>query len=393
MNVSTGDSRVSGAVIVGAYQSKYSKTPDTTALHLLINSVAESIEGIGVEPQSVDGLAVSSFQLPPDNVVTVAEQLGLELSWAYQAVQGGAGPLIGVISAAEAITQGRVSIAVCAAADAFHVESHMGLFEQFNSGMRDYLVPYGFGGTNGLFALVERQHRYLFGTTREQLGKLAVTQRRHAQLNPNALLVDDLTLEDYLSARLIADPIRLFDCVMPCSGADVVVLMGRDRAEGLGLPGVELLSGEQRHNSRPMDAISLTTGAATFAEELFARAGIRRSGLDFVQLYDDYPIMEVIQLEDLGFAPKGQGGRFVEEHDLSIGGELPINTGGGQLSCGQAGAAGGMIGLLEAVEQLLGRAGERQIPQASYGLVSGFGMVGYGKGLSSVAAILGGPRS
>lgn len=361
-------------------------------LHLLLHSVADSLEEVGIEPQSVDGLAVSSYQLAPDNVVTVAEQLGLELSWAHQGVHGGAGALVGVIAAAEAITQGRVSTAVCAAADTFDVESHMGLFERFNSGMRDYLVPYGFGGTNGLFALVEQQHRHLFGTTREQLGKLAVTQRRHAQLNPNALLVDDLTLDDYLSAKLVADPIRLFDCVMPCSGADVLVLMERDHAASLGLPGVALLSGEQRHNSRPMDGLSLTTGAAAFTVELFARAGVRHSDLDFLQLYDDYPIMEVIQLEDLGFASKGQGGRFVEEHDLSILGDLPINTGGGQLSCGQAGAAGGMIGAYEAVVQLLGQAGERQIPELRHGLVSGFGMVGYGKGLSSAAAILERPR-
>lgn len=207
-------------------------------------------------------------------------------------------------------------------------------------------------------------------------------------MNPNALLKDDLEMRDYLSARVIADPIRLYDCVLPCSGADVVVLTDRQTAANLGVRGVRVLAGEQKHNYRPFDIPPLATGAQVFSDRLFEVAETPRSAIDFVQLYDDYPIMEVIQLEDLGFAPKGTGGRFVERHDLSPSGDFPINTGGGQLSCGQAGASGGMIGVFEAVTQLLGRAGDRQVPDASIGLVSGFGMVGYGKGLSSAAAIL-----
>jgi acetyl-CoA acetyltransferase len=132
----------------------------------------------------------------------------------------------------------------------------------------------------------------------------------------------------------------------------------------------------------------LRTGAERFAPQLFEDAGVTHADLDFVQLYDDYPIMEVIQLEDLGFADKGGGGPFVEATDISRQGTLPVNTGGGQLSCGQSGAGGGVIGLVEAVLQLLGRAGDRQLDSPRLGLVSGFGMVGYGKGLSSAAVIL-----
>src|SRR5699024_2926058 len=154
----------------------------------------------------VDGLAVTSFQLAPDNVVTVAEQLGLSLNWAWQGAHGGASGVVSVIEAAAAITAGRASAVVCVAGDAFDVKGHFEhLDKSFNSAMRDYLSPYPFGGTNGLFAMVEQAHRDAYGTTREALGKLAVTQRHHASLNENALLRTELTLEDYLNARIIAD--------------------------------------------------------------------------------------------------------------------------------------------------------------------------------------------
>jgi acetyl-CoA acetyltransferase len=386
--VGTGDDRLAGALIVGAHQAQYQKHPTVGALQLLVSTVAEALAKYGLRPNEVDGLGIMSFQLTPDNVVTVAEQLGLEIRWAFQSAHGGAGGVVSLVEAASAITSGRAKVIVCAGADSFDVTTHMAMLDQFNTSMRDYLAPYGFGGTNGLFALVQHEHSQRYGTTRQQLGKLAVTQRSHAQHNPNALLRSTLSLNDYLNARIIAEPIRLFDCVMPCAGADVVVLTSEEHAAARGWRGVRLLAGDQRHNYLPHEAMSLTTGAASFADSLFNYAGVGREDLDFVQLYDDYPIMELIQMEDLGFAPKGEGGRFVETHDFSIHGDLPLNTGGGQLSCGQAGASGGMIGIFEAVTQLLGRADKRQVESARLGLVSGFGMVGYGKGLSSAAAIL-----
>src|SRR5205807_1313550 len=123
-----------------------------------------------------------------DNVVTVAEQLGVTLRWAWQAAHGGASGVISVLQAAEAVTLGRADVVICAAADSFDVGSHNAMLDTFNTAMRRHLAPYGFGGANGLFALVEREHREHHGTTRKQLGKIAVSQRRHAQLNENALL-------------------------------------------------------------------------------------------------------------------------------------------------------------------------------------------------------------
>ena len=383
-----GDPYLADARIVAAYQAPYRRRPSLSPLDLLVTTIADACRDLGLVPSDVDGLAVSSFQLAPDNVVTVAEQLGLTARWAWQAGHGGAGPVVSVIQAAEAITLGRAEVVVCAAADSFTVESHNAMLAAFNTAMRRHLAPYGFGGANGLFALVEREHRHLYGTTREQLGKIAVTQRRHAQLNDNALLRSPLTVTDYLEARLIADPVRLYDCVLPCEGADVVILASHAAASRIARPGIRILAGGQRHNHLPDEVLSTTTGAASYAEALFATAGLSPRDLDFVQLYDDYPIMVAVQLEDLGFAEKGKVGAFLETADISISGDLPLNTGGGQLSCGQAGASGGMLGMFEAVTQLLGQAGARQIPSPTTGLVSGFGMVGYGRGLSSAAVVL-----
>lgn len=384
------DPALRGAVLVGAFQTAYAKHPAKEALELLTDAVAGILRGNGIPLSQLDGLAATSFQLAPDNVVTLAERLGASPAWAWQGAHGGASGVMGVIEAARAITDGRASTVVVTAGDSFDVTRHMSLMDEFNTGMRDFLAPYAFGGTNGLFALVEREHRELYGTKRTQLAKLAVTQRANAQLNPNALLRSPLTEEDYLTARLIADPIRLYDCVLPCTGADAVLLMSRDRAGELGLPGITILSGRAQNNYLPLEPLSLRTGAERFAGQLFADAQVAHDDLDFVQLYDDYPIMEIIQLEDLGFADKGKGGPFVEATDISRRGTLPVNTGGGQLSCGQSGAGGGLIGMVEAVLQMLGQAGGRQLRSPHLGLVSGFGMVGYGKGLSSAAVILSG---
>src|SRR5262249_12034926 len=150
-----------------------------------------------------------------------------------------------------------------------------------------------------LFAMVERRHRWEFGTTREQLGKLAVTQRRNAQLNDNALLRGSLTLEDYLTARLIADPLRLYDCVLPCSGGDAVVVASARRARRLRRRPLRILAGDERTNYRARDLVMLEGGWAEFSPKLFADAGFDHGDIDMLQLYDDYPIMELIQIEGL----------------------------------------------------------------------------------------------
>jgi acetyl-CoA acetyltransferase len=383
-----GNGSFDGVVLAGYGQSPYHKREQRTPLWYIAEAIRRALASARVQKAAVDGLAVTSFQMPPDNATTIAEHLGLPVRWVFQGVHGGASGIISILSAARAIQHGDADVVVCVAADAFDVAQHMDLMDRFNVSLRDYVACYGFGGANGVFALVEQRHRHEFGTTREQLGALAVTQRQHAMLNPNALLRAPLTLEDYLTARPIALPIRLYDCVLPCGGGDAVVVMSEERARSLNVPIVRILAGGQRHNHRPEDIVVLRQGWEAYREQLWTNAGLGPDAVDLVQLYDDYPIMEVIQFEDLGFCAKGDGGPWVQTHDLSIAGRPALNTGGGQLSAGQAGAAGGMIGVVEALCQLRGEAGERQVARARTALCSGFGMVAYARGLSTSAVVL-----
>jgi acetyl-CoA acetyltransferase len=324
--------------------------------------------------------------LPPDNAVTLAEQLGISVSWAYFGTAGGAGPVASVINATRAIEAGHAKTVLCLAADNYDVAGHYRLMDFFNKALISYGTPNGFGGANGLFGIVQRKHMETYGTRRDELGRIAVGQRASARRNENALLRGPMTLEDYLNSRVIADPIRLYDCVLPCAGADAVVVGALDRASAG--KGVRVLAGYEQHNHPSGEIAPLRGGWELFRDRLWADAGRGPEDMDFVQAYDDYPIMVAIQLEDHGFCRKGEVGGFLARHSFSFDGSFPLNTNGGQLSCGQAGAAGGMIGLVEAVRQLRGEAGPFQVTRPRCGLVSGYGMVGYGHGLSSSSVIL-----
>jgi acetyl-CoA acetyltransferase len=206
---------------------------------------------------------------------------------------------------------------------------------------------------------------------------------------PHALFRKPLTLDDYLNARPIADPLRLFDCVMPCAGAEGFLVMREARARELELPFARILGTIERHNAFPDDVIQVRGGWALDQGDLYAQAGCGPADIDFVEVYDDYPVISVMQLEDLGFCEKGEAGDFVRRNTFTLGGTLPLNTSGGQLSVGQAGAAGGHLGLVEAVRQLTGEALGGQVADARLGLVSGFGMINYDRGLCCGAAVLG----
>ena len=197
-----------------------------------------------------------------------------------------------------------------------------------------------------------------------------------------------LTLDEYMSARPIADPIHLFDCVMPCAGAEALLVCREDTAKSLNLPFVRILSTIERHNAFTSDPMQVRGGWALDIDELWSMAGLEKGNVDFVETYDDYPVIVMMQLEDLGFCQKGEGPDFVRSHTFTNDGNFPHNTSGGQLSVGQAGAAGGSLGLVEAMRQLMGKPFGTAVPHARTGLVSGFGMINYDRGLSSCAAIL-----
>ncbi len=197
-----------------------------------------------------------------------------------------------------------------------------------------------------------------------------------------------LTLEQYLQARVITDPIHLFDCVMPCAGADAFLVMTEDRARQLQLPWVRVLGTIERHNAFPDDPIQYRGGWAMDIDDLYGQAGVAPADVDFLQAYDDYPVINFMQIEDLGFCAKGEAPEFVRQHQFTIDGDFPFNTNGGQLSVGQAGAAGGYLGMVEALRQLTDSAGGTQVAKARVGAVSGFGMINYDRGLCTGAALL-----
>jgi acetyl-CoA acetyltransferase len=376
-----------GVCIVGAGQTPYAKRSLNSVQKLLYDAGSAALRDAGLWWDRVDGLAVTSFMLPPDNVATVAEQLGVEARFLFQGLYGGASGVIGMAHAARAIRDGACEVVVCAAADAFDVASHNETLDRFNGSVASYMSPQGFGGANGMFALHTRLYMERHGATREDFGRFCIALRSNALRNPNALFKEPLTMEAYLNARRIADPLRLYDCVLPCVGGDAIVLVSERIARTLPGPSLRILAAEEMHNSPANDVYSTPGGWDRFAERLYERAGCGSRDLHFAQLYDDYPVMCFVQLEALGLCPPGNAHNYMKETDITVDGRFPINTGGGQLSAGQAGASGGMIGVFESVTQLLGRAGERQV-RCERGLVSGYGMVAYGRGLSSSAAIL-----
>lgn len=376
-----------GVRVVGAGQCEYAKRTDKTLQRLIYEAGSAALKDAGLSWDLVDGLALTSFMLPPDNVATVAEHLGIEARFLFQGLYGGASGVIGLSHAARAIRDGACDVVLVVAADSFDVSSHNETLDRFNGSVREFMSPQGFGGANGMFALHTRLYMERHGATREDFGKFCVSLRENASLNPNALLRKPLTMSDYLNAKPIADPLRLYDCVMPCVGADAVILVSERIARKTLGPSLKILAAEEIHNYPKKDIYATPGGWEGFQDRLYERAGCRASDLDFAQLYDDYPVMCFIQLEGLGICKPGTAHEFVRKTDITVRGSFPINTGGGQLSAGQAGASGGMIGLYEGVAQLRGKAGERQV-RCKTGIVAGYGMVAYGRGLCSSAVII-----
>ncbi|MBN9885860.1 thiolase family protein [Salipiger abyssi] len=372
--------------LIGYGSSVYEKTATRSEQGYMALAARAALDSAGLSPRDIDGISVSSTTLPPDNAVTLAEHFGLSPRWTSMGNAGGAGSVINVMDAVQAVESGRASCVLCLAGAAQDTEFFKDRINRFNRSVADYLAPHGFGGMNGLFGIIMRKHMETYGTRRESLGRISVDQRANAGQNDNALLRKPMTLEEYLNAPLIADPIRLFDCVLPCAGAEALIVAPLDRAQPG--KGVRVVAAAERHNHPVGEVSPLRGGWETFREGFYDEAGFGPEDVQFIQAYDDYPIMVAVQIEDLGFCPKGEIGGFLDAHSLRWDGDLPLNTGGGQLSCGQTGGGGGMIGITEAVRQLRGEGGGRQVPGARRGLVSGYGMVGYGHGLSASAMML-----
>jgi acetyl-CoA acetyltransferase len=372
-------------VLAGAAETQYVRHPqgETTA-GLLAQAAKAALADAGLEPADVDGLGVASFSLAPDRAIDLAWRLGLSVRWLMEDAHGGAAALNMLQHARRAIEAGDAEVILLLAGDALSPADFRRLVDEHNSATRDHLAPIPAGGPNALFALLTAQHMRRNGLGRETYGRVVLAQRRWAALNPGAVYREPLTMADYLDAPVVADPLTLFDCVPIVVGADAVVVTAAERASRT--PAVEVVALAASHNPDHQGGDGLRTGLAEAAAGLWEASGVGPADVDVAAVYDDYPVMVLVQLGDLGFMRDGDLERFARE--ALEGGRLPVNTSGGQLSAGQAGAAGGMHGLVEAVRQLRGEAGERQVEGARTALVTGYGMIAYRYGACSNAAVL-----
>jgi acetyl-CoA acetyltransferase len=368
--------------------------PRTSSADYLSWALQLALEDAGLSLRDLQGqglgVTIPTAYPQPFWPEEVAEILGITPGFLLGGATGGAGAVSLVGGMAGAINSGLIDIAlVIGAAAPFS--------EQFGGGiqpgdMRDWEIPYGTMGPNSKIAMVMRRHMHEYGTTLDHLGKIAVAGRYHASLNPSAYLRKPITIQDYKDSRLVADPIRLLDCVLPANGGKAYILASPERAKKLRKPPVYIRGFGERSNPSygpRAGSDALVMGISDAGKAAMEMAGVRHSDISFLELYDDYIIVVYLQIEDLGFCAKGETA-FFERTDFTINGQLPIQTGGGMINCGQPSTAGGTLHVLEAVRQLRGEGGDRQVPEAKIGLVSGLGVLPYGKNLGCCAvAVLG----
>ena len=375
-------------VLVCPVTVPYERFSDQSAHRWLGTALRQLVQHSGLPKQVIDGVCVSSFTLGSDTAVGLMQHFQMSPRFLEHIPMGGASGVVALRRPARAVQCGDADVVACIAGDTNHRDSFKNTVSGFSRFSQDAVYPYGAAGPNGSFALLTDYYMRRYGATRADFGKLCVAQRDNALRNPHALMKKPLTLDQYLEARAIAEPIHLFDCVMPCAGAEGFLVMRKEQALALKLPFVEILSTIERHNAFPEDPVQYRGGWAMDVNELYEMAEVQTQDIDFLETYDDYPVINVLQFEDLGFCDKGAGPDFIRSHTFTIDGSFPFNTSGGQLSVGQAGAAGGYLGLVQALRQLTHSAGTTQVANASVGMVSGFGMINYDRGLCTAATIL-----
>ncbi len=370
---------------VGYGATEYSRKSEASVLWYYAEAIRQALRQTGLHKKDIRGFSTTT-QASPDYSHHAAEQLGLEVDWVLNGDYGGAGGVMSVRRAADAIEAGHVDVVVLVGGNSFDksVSNQRPLEYQ----RANYVDVYGYGGPNSLMALIQRLHMEQYGTTLEQIGKIAVSQRENALNNPQALFREPMRLHDYLNSRMISDPIRLFDCVMPCSGAECVILASDEKAKKITDKPVYLVTDAEISHYQVANMLpdKTTFGMKVVGDRIFSE--VKHEDIDLFEIYDDYPIAVMIQIEDLGYCKKGEGGKFVAAHDLTYKGDFPVNTGGGELSVGQAGLAGGFLHIVEALRQLRGEAEGHQVTKAERALVTGIGWLNYGHNLGTTAALV-----
>jgi acetyl-CoA acetyltransferase len=354
-----------------------------TSLDLLREAAALAIKDAGLQKSDIDGLLItppaedSCFMWPAQ----VAEYLNMSPAYINMVELGGASACAALTRAALGVAAGLCSHCLCLSGgiwDSQVFNSGEGKMAVMSRAEIDYELPYGPMGFNSGYALIARRHMHEFGTTPEQMAKIAVDQRQNALANPDALFNQQaMSIAEVLDSPLIVDPIHLLEIVRPCSGAAAVVISPSEAAQDMpGRPVYLLGMGEACTHNSIVYSENITVSPVKYsAARAFAMAGLKPADMDMLSLYDCYPITVIVTLEDAGFCAKGEGGSWVEDRDLTYRGPLPLNTHGGQLSFGQPSYAGGMSHVTEAVRQLRGTAGKRQIKNNGLAFVNGNGGV------------------
>jgi acetyl-CoA acetyltransferase len=376
------------AAIIGVGQSAYVRRPQPgESTHTFIrDAIVAALQDAEINASEIQGMAVTSFSLAPDTAVDLAWRLGLSLRWLLQDTNGGSSAMNMLGHALRGVETGAASPILVVAGDATGLGGYAKIAANYNIATREHLAPLGHGGPNGVYSLVTTRQMNKYCVTKSDYGHMAIAQRAWAAKNPFAVYRAPLTMEEYLAAPMVADPLTRYDCVPVVAGAQAIVMAHPDRCPRGRAP-VRVRAIRNSFNYDNQEGDGLQTGISTFAEELWQTAGARPDDIDVASIYDDYPAMVLAQLNDLG---------MIADHDLAtyarreIGERrVPINTWGGMMSAGQPGGpAGGLNGISEAVLQLQHRAGGRQVKDARVAVTTGYGMTLYRYGGTAAAAIL-----
>jgi len=360
--------------IAGVADTAVGVLPGRTPMELCVEAALGAIEDAGLTRADVDGLLTCNAMAQPlmYHAEAMAEYLQIFPRYCLSVGAGGGTTFSIIHHAASAIVTGMADVIVVAMGDSLRssLTREQATQVQASTGHPQFEQPYG-ATVPAYYALIAQTHMAGYGTTAEQLAGIAVACRQHAALNPTAQMRDPITVDDVLSSRLIADPLHLLDCSLVSDGGSAIVLCSAERAADLAHDPVYFLGAGEGHSHEHISAArSLTTSAAREAgQRAFAMAGLGPDDMDFAQLYDCFTPTVLVELEDLGFCAKGEGGAFVESGALAPGGSLPVNTHGGLLSHCHPGNPGSMFALTEAVWQLRHAAGDRQVAAARHGLV------------------------
>jgi acetyl-CoA acetyltransferase len=352
---------------------------------------ARALDDAGVDASEVNGLVCandireSSMFVP----ATIAEYCGWSVNFAERIDLGGATPVGMVWRAAAAIELGICDVVVCATTSRPRPEAPVpepmdarllwgASSGAWGSPQAEFEIPYGNVAQNCGFAMYAQRYHELFGWDERARAKIAADQRVSAAVNPSAVFYGKpITIDDVLASKVVATPLHMLEIVMPCFGGGAVVVTSRERAARTRHRPVFVTGcGEHLSHKTPTYTNDMSrTPVGPAADSAFAMAGIARSDVDMVQLYDCYTITVLLTIEDAGFCGKGEGMAFVRDHDLSYRGDFPCNTHGGQLGFGQPGLAGGLSHVIEGVRQVQRRAGDRQLRKHDNAFVSGTGGV------------------